>query len=227
VFVPNTIQLSRELVQAELEGKAPAGTSLAAAAFTMNSVTRETAKEIIEQYSLNRQAAVIAWKYLETGKIVTVPTATKSEPEVESPENTEVNQATEATVSTTIQEIKDTFKRHFPDWPALTVQQAEEFQTKLRYPYELDDILFQMANGSKEITNPIVLAFWKFNNEQPDKHRQDRQMIQRKGITGDTLIRRAMREAEAMIPDLVKPEATTETVDNLRALRERVERGRA
>lgn len=224
MWVPNSIQISRELIQAELDRKIPAGTMLAVAAFSMHYATKETAKKILETFSLDRSAAKVAWKFLETGEVVTSDGEILSPSKVESPAKPSPNLPIDSSDST----IPSLVNKYFPDWPTPTSEQIKNITLLANNDTEVvDNALFQMANGNTDIRNPIVLLLYKLKNESAEKIAQDRAIIERKGRSGDSIIRETMRKADALIPTLPTPQATDANTEALRKLRGLVERGRA
>lgn len=231
MWVPDSIQISRELVKAELDGKIPAGTSVAAAAFMMSGATRETAPAVMQMFSLERNAAKCAWIFLNKGQIVTPDGEILTETSVvESPAPAEPNHPTVPSDSMSgspdkHDQVKGLFTKYFPNFVLPTDEQCEQM-LKLGNLGVIGCALEVFAAGNQDIKNPITLLLWKLKNTSEEQIRQEWEILQKKGRSGDSIVRETMRKAEAEIPNLPTPQATKGTVDLLRELKDRVERGR-
>ena len=223
MWQPNSIQISKELIQCELDKEVPTGTTVAVAAFMMKSATKETAKNIVEFFQLERDAAKVAWRFLQTGQIVT-PDGEILEPAVveslapTAPSHPSANSDSENPG------VKELFTTYFPDWPAPTSEQCKSALSKVSDVKVIDNALYSMANGNSEIKNPIILLLWILNNRSAESIAQDREILEMKGRSSDSIVRAAMRQADAQIPSLPKPEATQAGVDLIRSLKDKVER---
>lgn len=233
MWTPDTVQISKDLIEQEVKGTIPAGSSVATAVFMMNSATKETAKTLVETFRLDRDAATVAWKFLQTGKIVTADGEILTETSVAASPSKVVapNPPTAPSVSSTnadvVEAVRVVFKRYFPNWVEPTAEQCMDIMNKVRDIEFVDNALYNMANGKQEIKNPITLLLWLTKNRTFEQVQQEREILEKQGLSGDSIIRKAARAAEAMIPDLPPPTTTQDDVDLLKALREKVERGRS
>jgi hypothetical protein len=172
----------------------------------------------VNQYSLNTEAARIAWKFLSTGRIVT------EDGEIVSAERVGVGSpaptATPSHSEPSASEITSLFLKYFPNEVGPTSEQMKGLSTISLE--RLDNILYTMAYGTKPITTPVVLALWKIHNESEEKNAQDRESMERKGRSGDSIVREASRKLDALIPTIPPPVATEDSLSVIRAMRERL-----
>lgn len=230
MWVPNTVQVPWELVLAEHRQEVPVGTIVAAAVFTMNGATKETAKQIAKSYSLTPVTAAAAWKFLQTGQIGGNGGATANpEPipvEERSPETREGSNPPSESWDSESRWVIELFEEYFPnaipdERVAGTIAQLAGDNMKL-----VEALLINMTHGPEEPRSPIGLALHLLRNQNHEDILSIAADHTKKGKTGNSIVREAMRKAEAMIPTLPTPEATPQTVDLLQQLKEQVERGR-
>jgi hypothetical protein len=228
MWSPDTVQISKDLIEAEVQGTIPIGSSTAAAVFTMNSATKETARSLVERFNLDRNAATVAWKFLQTGQIATsdgeiltetIREAASPAPPAPSRPSAPSDYQTES--------VNECLKKHFPNWVDATPEQAENIRKLARDMSVIDNALYVFANNGTEIQNPITLLLWKLKNASTEQIAQERAILEKKGRSSDSLVRETMRKADAIIPSLPTPQATREGTDLIRSLRERVDRGRS
>lgn len=232
VWVPDSIQVSRALIKAELDGKIPAGTSVAAAAFMMTGANKETAKKCVEMFSLDKNAARCAWIFLNKGQIVTSDGEILTEASedaspvtVDAPNHpTDSSDSMNGSLDKHIQ-VQTLFKKYFPNFVLPTDEQCEQM-LKMSNLAVIGNALEVFASGSQEIKNPITLLLWKLKNSSEAQIRQEWEILQKKGRSGDSIVRETMRKAEAELASLPAPQATAEGTDLLRQLKDKVERGR-
>lgn len=234
MWLPDSFQVPRAVIVAELAGEIPVGTTMATVAFLLNqATTKEQASATVKSFRLSNDAAKIAWRFLGTGKLVTLDGEILSEVSTGFPSNPTSTPTQPSPVSNSDSEkpsalngyVAETWAKHMPDEPMLTRDQIIEIEGLIREKNQsmewLDNILIDIRATGKA-KNPIAVMLWKFKNESPDKARQNAERHRLHPPPVDNVIRGAMARAKAEIAALPPEEATDKTVKRLNALKERM-----
>ena len=224
MWTPNSVQVSRELVLAELEKRVPAGTSVAAVAFMLAHATRETAKEIVSQYGLDRDAAATAWTYQTTGKIVTedgvietetIPTS--SEAKVASPSKT--NDTGETFGSWLGTELL----RYFPQATPFVPGVLTEIEEKLGGDRDWAEDIFLTIKGIPNVNKPTGMFIYHVRNVSRDEAAQKAAAERNKKPTTDDILDTVLAQAATRMKDLPPPGPTDEEVKRRKAMNDAAE----
>ena len=218
----------------ELAGDIPVGSTMAVVAFLLNQVTtKEQATATVKSFRLSNDAAKIAWRFLGTGKLVTLdgeilsevstgfpsnPTSTPTQP---SPPSNSDSEKPSASLGV----LAERWAFNMPGEPMLTSDQLRDIQALLDEHNQTDEwftnVLIDIKSTGKA-KNPIAVTMWKMKNESPDKARQNAERHRLHPPPVDNVIRGAMAAAKAQIAALPPEEATDKTVKRLNALKERM-----
>jgi hypothetical protein len=241
VWQPDTFQVPRAVIVAELAGEIPVGSTMATVAFLLSQVTtKEQASATVKSFRLDQSAAKIAWRFVGTGKLVTLdgevlydqsngyrssPTNTPTVPSTPSTSDSEKPSEPKFLVEVSLGVIAETWAKHMTGEPQLTTDEMKEVRTLLGEQNQTVDWLVNILLDIKNTGNakkPISLMMWKLRNESPEKSAQNAERHRLHPPPVDNVIKGAMERARAEIAANPPAQTTDKTVERLSKLKERM-----
>lgn len=211
MWKPNTVSVPTEMIHAEIRGTVPTGTTLATAAFLIDSSAMQNPKT---------EAGRIAKAFLETGNLVTMD-GEILEPEDESP-STEV--APPSPSESNSIDLEALYREKFSDFPEPTAEQWQMLWDLSKQDAEWLQAVFVILEDSilkgGDVKSVIAVSSWNLRNVPRQETLNKAAAIARKGHTGTSLVRDVMRKAESEIRSMPKPTPDEKHLERLRKMKE-------
>jgi hypothetical protein len=219
---PDSIQLPTSFVQAALTKRVPAESLLALAAFLLNRPTPP--KAIVETIGLDRDTALIAWKFLETGQIVTsdgvIETETRktsTAPVVASPNKTS------DTGETFGSWLGTELARYFPQATPFVPTVLDQIVEKLDGDRDWATDIFLTIKGIPNVQKPTGMFIHHVRNVSRDEVAQKAAAERNKKPTTDDILDTVLAQAATRMKDLPPPGPSEEEVKRRKAMNDAAE----
>lgn len=223
-WLPNAVQIPKELIQKELEQELPDATTLAAAAIILNQGMTKT--QIMQRFGLDQSCVEAAWSFLRGANSVVPDRSPK-------PNQTATNNGTGNATRDFAAIICQKTNESFPQATAMTLTDAQNLLKTattrgIEFDAELLDTLILIMQDYADTKKPIDYApgfmAMLLNKRGADQLHAQGAAIRAKGQTTEGILKRTLREANQQVKEIELPSPSTQA-DLLKKMRERATSG--
>lgn len=215
MWQPDTIQVPRKLLSAELTGTVPAGTVLV---YSLMEMPIQLTKEMMDQYHLSQEAGKAASAFKTTGEVVTTDgEMTPTELVVASPAENIPKSLIVQPLSTN--EIKDIFKSGFPNLQPPDHKLCEQLDDWSNHDIDaVQNLCTILLNYHKKVESLPGLLLWFIKNKTVQDVADGAEHYRTMKKSPKNLINEVLRKADAQIKTMARPVANQQVVDDLDTL---------